>query len=73
MGRKKTGKEERKREWEILAGYPLRGKSSVCVMCLKSRIMIYFKHITHTVVIITHYKCKGSVIISNQIFQAVNV
>ena len=28
------------RETQILAGYPLKEKSSVCVMCLKYRIMI---------------------------------
>ena len=26
-------------------------------------MIIYFKHITHTIVIITHYKCMGYIII----------
>ena len=41
----------------------MSGESSVCVMCLKYRIIIYFKHITRTAVIIADYKCMGYVII----------
>ena len=56
---------------------PVEGKSSVCLICMKYRIIIliiiiisldkilssYISHITRTVVIITHYKRMGYVII----------
>ena len=59
---------------KVLAGYQLSGKSLVfeikeiiliiIIMSLSQNIIIvYFKHITHTVVIITHSKRMGYVII----------
>ena len=65
----------------------LRGESSVCVICLKygmtiiiiiiislgkNMTIVYFKHITHTVLIITHYTRMDYVIIPKPIFQAMN-
>ena len=68
---------------EILAWHSLRIKSSECVMCLKFRIMIliriiislvnyycriFQKHHAYTVVIISHYKRRGYVIIPKPYF-----
>ena len=68
----------------LIAEYPLRGKSAVCVMCLKYRtiiliiIIISLGHIllpyisntshTHIVAIIAHYKRIGYVIMPKPIF-----
>ena len=73
--------------YSILAGYLLRGASSVSVICLNYGIIIlisiiiglwkyivitYFKHTTRTVLIITHYTRKGCAIIPKPNCQAVN-
>ena len=54
----------------VLSRVPVRGKSSVCVMCLKYRIIIliiiivlYYYLVISVISVITHYKCIRYVII----------